>query len=181
MTEPFTPIEIPDRALFKAAEVCDLAKLQPYVLRSWEVEFKDLGVQRSGSSTRVYRRTDVERVLKIKHLLLIEGLTLAGVRRKLEEEAEPPLELEALTLVSSSEKAADDATRECIGRIKSGLASLLELLDGDAPGGNGGHQTGGSADFSLASAERAPEAKPSKRRVSAAAEKGSSPRSKRSS
>jgi len=81
-------------ALFKAAEVCELVKVQPYVLRSWESEFKDLGVAKSGSTARVYRREDVELVLRIKHLLLIEGLTLAGVRRRLEEESEPPLEEE---------------------------------------------------------------------------------------
>ena len=74
--------------------MCDLAKVQPYALSSWEAEFKDLGVAKAGSTARVYRREDVERVLRIKHLLLIEGLTLAGVRRKLEEETEPSLDLE---------------------------------------------------------------------------------------
>src|SRR6266852_717097 len=81
--------EIPNRALFKASEVCDLVKLQPYVLRSWEVEFPGLGVAKSAGSPRVYRRADVEQVARIKHLLLVEGLTLAGARRKLEEEATP--------------------------------------------------------------------------------------------
>ena len=47
MAEALTPVEIPNRALFKAAEVCDLVKLQPYVLRSWESEFPDLGVTKS--------------------------------------------------------------------------------------------------------------------------------------
>ena len=32
---------------------------------------------------------DVEQVLRIKHLLLVEGLTLAGARRRLEEETAP--------------------------------------------------------------------------------------------
>src|SRR5437868_12200513 len=80
------PVEIPHRALFKATEVCELLKLQPYVLRSWEVEFPGLGVAKSAGSPRVYRRADVEQVARIKHLLLVEGLTLAGARRKLEEE-----------------------------------------------------------------------------------------------
>jgi len=35
-------IEIPRRALFKAAEVCELVHVQPYVLRSWESEFPKL-------------------------------------------------------------------------------------------------------------------------------------------
>src|SRR2546430_17110751 len=80
-------VEIPNRALFKAAEVCDLVKLQPYVLRSWEAEFPELGVSKGGA--RVYRRGDVEQVVRIKHLLLVEGLTLAGARRKIEEETSP--------------------------------------------------------------------------------------------
>jgi hypothetical protein len=76
---PETPVqvEIPKRSLFKAAEVCDLAKVQPYVLRSWEAEFPDLGVAKAAGAPRVYRRSDVEQVLRIKHLL-VEGLTLAA-------------------------------------------------------------------------------------------------------
>ena len=40
-------IEIPNRALFKAAEVCDLVQVQPYVLRTWEAEFPNLGVAKA--------------------------------------------------------------------------------------------------------------------------------------
>src|SRR5213083_2909164 len=89
MAEAAAQLEIPKRALFKAAEVCDLVQVQPYVLRSWEAEFPELGVSKTAGSPRIYRRTDVERVARIKHLLLVEGLTLAGVRRKLEEEGTP--------------------------------------------------------------------------------------------
>ena len=86
---PDVEIEIPRRALFNAAEVCDLAKVQPYVLRSWEAEFPQLGVAKSAGGPRTYRREDVAQVLRIKHLLLVEGLTLAGARRRLEEESAP--------------------------------------------------------------------------------------------
>src|SRR3954454_9132997 len=89
MPELSTPVDIPKRALFKAAEVCDLAKVQPYVLRSWEAEFPELGVAKTAGAPRVYRRSDVERVLRIKHMLLVEGLTLAGARRRLEEQTAP--------------------------------------------------------------------------------------------
>ena len=60
MSDLSTAVEIPDRPFFKAAEVCDLVKVQPYVLRSWEAEFKDLGVAKGTTGTRVYRREDVE-------------------------------------------------------------------------------------------------------------------------
>ncbi len=89
MPDVSAQVDIPKRALFKAAEVCDLAKVQPYVLRSWEAEFPDLGVAKSVGASRVYRRGDVEQVLRIKHLLLVEGLTLAGARRRMEDEGAP--------------------------------------------------------------------------------------------
>src|ERR1700749_1631880 len=82
-------VDIPKRALFKAAEVCELLKLQPYVLRSWEAEFPELGIAKGPGSPRVYRREDVEQGQKIKQLVVVEGLALAGARRKLEEDAPP--------------------------------------------------------------------------------------------
>jgi len=128
MTET-VPLEIPKRALFKASEVCDLVKLQPYVLRSWEVEFPGLGVAKSAGSPRVYRRTDVEQVARIKHLLLVEGLTLAGARRKLEEEA---------MLALPDEAAIDELlgrnARERLTAIKQGLRSILDLLGSNSGG-----------------------------------------------
>ena len=71
--------------LFKASDVCDLAKVQPYVLRSWEKEFPGIGVQKSAEGPRLYRQSDVDQVLRIKQLVFGEGLTVAGARRRLEE------------------------------------------------------------------------------------------------
>jgi DNA-binding transcriptional MerR regulator len=123
MAELATVVEIPKRALFKAAEVCDLAKLQPYVLRSWEAEFPELGVAKAAGASRVYRRADVEQVLRIKHLLLVEGLTLAGARRRLDEETAP---------VAADEPALEELigrnARERLTAVKRGLRSILELL-----------------------------------------------------
>src|SRR3954464_11091489 len=82
-------VEIPNRALFKAAEVCELVKVQPYVLRSWESEFPELGVPKMAGGPRVYRRADVEQVPRTKHLWPVDGLTRAGARRRLEEESMP--------------------------------------------------------------------------------------------
>jgi DNA-binding transcriptional MerR regulator len=127
MSEVAAHIEIPKRALFKAAEVCELLKLQPYVLRTWEAEFPNLGVAKAPGSPRIYRREDVEQVLKIRHLLLVEGLTLAGARRKLEEDGLP---------VGADATAIDALigrnARERLTEVKRGLRSLLELLNGHA-------------------------------------------------
>ena len=130
MAETSPQVEIPNRALFKAAEVCDLVKLQPYVLRSWEAEFPELGVSKAGGP-RVYRRADVEQVVRIRHLLLVEGLTLAGARRKIEEETGP--------VVAVADEPAMQAllgrnARERLTAVRRGLQSILEMLasSGDA-------------------------------------------------
>jgi len=122
-------VEIPNRALFKAAEVCDLLKVQPYVLRSWEAEFPELGVAKTAGAPRVYRRKDVEQVARIRHLLLVEGLTLAGARRKLEEEKAP---------VGADAPAIDELigqnARERLTTVKRGLRSILDLLASNGGG-----------------------------------------------
>ena len=74
---------IPNRPVFRSQEVCEIAEVQPYVLRSWEAEFPDLGVAKGAGGPRIYRRGDVERVLRLKHLLFVDGLTLAGARKRL--------------------------------------------------------------------------------------------------
>ena len=125
MPEVSAQVDIPKRALFKAAEVCDLAKVQPYVLRSWETEFPALGIAK-GDGPRVYRRADVEQVIRIKHLLLVEGLTLAGARRKLEEESAPAI-AEAL------DELIGRNARDRITEVKRGLRAILDLLSGRPP------------------------------------------------
>jgi DNA-binding transcriptional MerR regulator len=123
MADPAQSLVIPQRALFKAAEVCEIVHVQPYVLRTWEAEFPDLGVTKSAGAARVYRRADVERVARIKHLLLVEGLTLAGARRRLEEEA-APVAPEAPAL----DALLDQHARERLADVKRGLRAILELL-----------------------------------------------------
>jgi DNA-binding transcriptional MerR regulator len=126
-TALFVPdIEIPNRALFKSSEVCEIASVQPYVLRSWESEFPDLGVSKIAGGPRIYRRADVERVLRIKQLVFTDGLTLAGVRRRIEDEA-PPSIGEA-TAVPIKELLGRNA-KERLADVKRGLISILEMLN----------------------------------------------------
>src|SRR5579871_1169325 len=123
MPDTAVPVEIPDRALFKAAEVCELAKVQPYVLRSWEAEFPELGVAKTAGGPRVYRRGDVEQVMRIKHLLLVEGLTLAGARKKLTID-DAPVAVDAPVI----DELLGRNARERLTDVKRGLRSILELL-----------------------------------------------------
>src|SRR5687768_16403213 len=117
--------------LFKAAEVCEMTQLQPYVLRSWEKEFPGIGLQKSVDSPRLYRQSDVDQVLRIKQLVFGEGLTLSGARRRLEE-AEPAPAVTDEEVADVLEALASDA-RTRIAHVRDGLRSILKVLS-SAPG-----------------------------------------------
>jgi DNA-binding transcriptional MerR regulator len=163
-------VEIPNQSLFRAAEVCEIASVQPYVLRSWEAEFPDLGVSKTQGAPRVYRREDVERVLRIKQLLFAEGLTLAGARRKLQEERPPSGDEPAM--MSLAELLGKDA-RERIVQVKQGLRSLAAMLS-RRPGA----EPGDDSAFELKSSE-GPERSPAALRSKTAAKKVAKARKKR--
>ena len=113
--------------LYRVADVCDLAQLPPYVLRSWEKEFPGIGLQKTDDSARLYRQSDVDQVLRIKQLVFGEGLTLAGARRRLDQLA--PLATAASEAAEIIEVLGADA-RKRIGKVREGLKSLLQMLDG---------------------------------------------------
>lgn len=77
---------IPNKLFYKIGEVCEITDTQPYVLRFWESEFPQLAPRKNRSGQRVYQRKDIDTVLRIKKLLYEEEYTIAGARRKLEEE-----------------------------------------------------------------------------------------------
>ncbi len=81
--------EIPDKHSYKMGEVCKFTDTQPYVLRFWESEFPQLAPQKNRGGQRLYRREDLEMVLRIKQLLYEQEYTIADARRVLEQESLP--------------------------------------------------------------------------------------------
>jgi DNA-binding transcriptional MerR regulator len=79
-------IIIPDKLYFRIGEVATLCRLPAYVLRFWETEFPQLKPVKSSTGQRMYRKRDVESVVRIKKLLYEDGFTIAGARVQLREE-----------------------------------------------------------------------------------------------
>src|ERR1041385_1945842 len=75
-----------DERLYKIGEVCRMADVQPYVLRYWETEVPSLAPHKSGGGQRLYTRREIDIILRIKQLLYSEGFTIAGAKKKLENE-----------------------------------------------------------------------------------------------
>ena len=124
--------------MFRAQEVCEIADVQSYVLRTWEAEFPDLGVSKGADGPRLYRRSDVELVLKLKDLLFVEGLTLAGARRRLVEEGAAPAAVDFARgsddTITDADVAAlvDKQTRKGLQDVRQGLGWILDVLNGAA-------------------------------------------------
>lgn len=113
------------RELFKSSDVCELTRLQPYVLRSWEAEFPQLGKPAANGAGRLYQRADVDLVLRIKELVFGEGLTLAGARRRLEEEQQSPGRSVAAVAVND---VLDEFARRKLREVRTGLEAILKIV-----------------------------------------------------
>lgn len=116
--------EIPDKLYFKIGEVSELLGVEPYVLRYWETEFSILQPKKSGTGHRLYRRKDVELLLRIKHLLKEKRYTIEGARQTLQAEARAPKPARAAKSRLQAELFATDPLPE----IRRELEEILTLL-----------------------------------------------------
>ncbi|HEV3031882.1 MAG TPA: MerR family transcriptional regulator [Polyangia bacterium] len=110
---------IPDKPFFKIGDAARLVGVKPYVLRYWETEFRSLKPQKTRSQQRLYKRRDVELLLRIRHLLYEERFTIEGARARLRElghdesPAPPP--------------PPPDVSPEVLRKIKQGLQDLIRI------------------------------------------------------
>ena len=77
--------QIPDKLYYKIGEVAKFTGLKTHVLRYWETEFSAIRPNKSRSNQRLYRRQDIDLILRLKDLLYNQGFTIAGARKKLRE------------------------------------------------------------------------------------------------
>lgn len=122
--------KIPSKLFFKIGEVCELTDTQPYVLRYWESEFPALAPAKNNSGQRIYRRRDIETILRIKTLLYEEGFTIAGAKKKLELEMKEQAKGKSVTPASQT-PSGDEGFKDEVKEIKAELHGLLEMLDRD--------------------------------------------------
>ena len=127
--------KIPNKLFFKIGEVCEITDTQPYVLRYWESEFQALAPAKNSSGQRIYRRRDIETVLRIKQLLYDEGFTIAGAKKKLEAEfaaKSPTPQSQAAAsqeLLEVAPPPVDEKALLTIRQVRDELREILTLLD----------------------------------------------------
>jgi DNA-binding transcriptional MerR regulator len=117
------PAEIPDKLYFRIGEVSDLVGVEPYVLRYWETEFPAVGPKKSDTGHRMYRRKEVELLLRIKHLLYEKKYTIEGARQYLQSES----------MIGKRKRLVKSEQRElfsgdALPEIRKELEAILDLL-----------------------------------------------------
>ncbi len=119
-----TAQKIPDKLFFKIGEVSSIADIRPHVLRYWESEFGELQPVKGKTGQRIYRRKDVELVLKIKNLLHSQRYTIEGAKKKLKEKKDLQSEpVRQLDLSLDKRKI-----RETLAALKEELRGIVEIL-----------------------------------------------------
>ena len=111
---------IPEKPYFKIGEAARLLAVKPYVLRYWETEFKSVRPGKTKSQQRLYRKKDVELLLKIRHLLYDKRYTIEGARARLRELGHDELPVPA--------PAAPEISPDVLRKIKQGLADLVRIV-----------------------------------------------------
>jgi DNA-binding transcriptional MerR regulator len=115
---------IPDKLYYRIGEVEAITEVPAYVLRYWESEFKLLRPKKNPAGQRLYRKKDLELVLRIKTLLYEERLTLEGAKKRLRSEAH----------VSQMDLGLRGAALEdALRRMRDRLRALRERLAAGRP------------------------------------------------
>jgi DNA-binding transcriptional MerR regulator len=113
---------IPDKLYFKIGEVCAITGVKQHVLRYWESEFPSIRPQRARSKQRLYRRIDVENILKIKRLLKEKGFTIHGARKVVADDRKP-------ADIAKEAESTNNERGGLMGEIKEELLALKKLLE----------------------------------------------------
>jgi DNA-binding transcriptional MerR regulator len=115
-----------DRLYYRIGEVSRITGLKPHVLRYWESEFKVIKPHKGGSLQRLYRRKDLDLILKIKKLLYEEGFTIAGAKKKIRDLERLENKQMKLRLV---EKRSNGKEHDMLISIREELKGIRKMLE----------------------------------------------------
>jgi len=110
---------IPEKPYFRIGEVSKILRVDPYVVRYWESEFKSVKPIRTKSNHRLYRRKDVEELLLIKTLLYTDKFTIRGAK----------LHLSKSRGDVNVMRDDQDRHRQLLAEIKKGLREIRDMFN----------------------------------------------------
>jgi DNA-binding transcriptional MerR regulator len=109
----------PGKLFYRLDEVSRISELDPKVIERWEKDFPFLHAGQTGSGQKIFRQKDLDIILRLKDLLVKEGLTLAGAKRKIQAEFEG----------RSAEQLHPDHLKKTLVEVRAGLQDIASLLE----------------------------------------------------
>jgi len=109
----------PEKLVFRLEEISRISQLNPEIIEAWEKEFYFLHAGQTGSGEKFFRKKDLTIILRLKELLEKKGLTLAGAKRKIEEEFG----------IKTSTPVHPDRLKKVLVQIRDQLQEIADLLE----------------------------------------------------
>lgn len=110
---------IPDKLVFTLKEISRLTDLESKTIESWENEFYFLNAGQTRSGNKIFRKKDLSIIIRIKELLDSQGFTLAGAKRKIEQEFG----------IKGSAPVHPERLKKTLFQIKNQLKSIITELE----------------------------------------------------
>jgi len=107
------------KLVYKLDEVSRMTGVDAATLTSWEEEFPFLNAGLTGSGEKFFRQQDVSIIARIKELMAGKTLTLAGIKRKVEDE---------FGLVRSN-PVHPERLRKALNNVRDELQDIVSDLD----------------------------------------------------
>lgn len=98
--------------MYNVNEICKLLDIKPHTLRYWEQEIPMLSQRKSQTGRKVYTKSEMQLLLRIKHLIYDKKYTLQGVKEQLWEDI----------------KNKDPNIKSRINSIRSTLLDMLNIV-----------------------------------------------------
>lgn len=111
--------KIPDKMAYSIDEVSRITKIAPEIIDAWENELYFLHAGQTGTGVKIFRKKDLTIILRLKELLEKEELTLAGAKRRIEEEFG----------IKTSIPVHPDRLKKVLYRVKDQLQEIASSLD----------------------------------------------------
>ena len=123
-------VTIPTRTFFRIGDVAKILGVKPYVIRFWETEFPFVAPDKASSGQRVYRRSQIEALVLVKHLLHVERFSIEGAKKKLTElRRQAKLKETILAVVANGDSVETKIPpKEEMSTLHEKLADLRKLI-----------------------------------------------------
>ncbi len=114
-----TQKDIPQKLIYTLEEISRYACLDPKVIDTWERELYFLNAGQTGTGKKIFRKVDLDIILKLKELLEKGGLTFAGAKRKIEQEFG----------LKGTQSANPDKLKKILFRVRAQLKEIASELE----------------------------------------------------